>query len=146
MASFDIDSFLLAVMDRHHITSLLNPLRCTLRSILRSLIPELRELIERLLERRSHSIPLEQRYPKNEILFGFGLGRQSIQVHHHREVIAGFRCHDVGPVLPLQHFLSAILDELAEAFDGDGDEDFGFGFRRREVEGYAIEVGDDLVD
>ena len=74
------------------------------------------------------------------------LGRQVLEIHHYREVIAHFRTDNILAIFSFEHLLRAVLQELLVAFDGEGDEDLGFRFRGGEVEGYAVEVGDDLVD
>lgn len=72
--------------------------------------------------------------------------RQVLEIHLHGKVIARLGSYNIGPVLALEDRLCAILDELGEAPHVYGDEDLGFGFGRRDVKGYAVEVGHDLVD
>lgn len=69
-----------------------------------------------------------------------------LQVYEHREVVARLRCHNIRAILALEDSLGAVLDKLREALDLEGNEDLGLAFGSRDMEGYAIEVGDDLVD
>jgi hypothetical protein len=42
--------------------------------------------------------------------------------------------------------LGAVLKEVVVAFDADGDQDLGFCLGRGHVEGYAVEIRDNLID
>jgi hypothetical protein len=68
------------------------------------------------------------------------------EVYEHAEVVSLLWCCDVGSVFPFEHFLRAVLDEFVEAFYVDADLDLGFRVWGGDVEGYVVEVGDDLVD
>jgi hypothetical protein len=72
--------------------------------------------------------------------------REILQVDQYREVIARFGGHNIGSILALQHCLRAILHQFWEAFHGYRNEDLGLHFGSGDVEGYVIEVGNDLVD
>ena len=69
-----------------------------------------------------------------------------LEVYEYAEIVALLGCGDVGSVFSFQHFLCTVLDELIEAFYVDADLDLRFGVRGGDVEGYVVEVGNDLVD
>jgi hypothetical protein len=49
-------------------------------------------------------------------------------------------------ILPLKNLLSAVLNQIRKASYLNGKEDFGLCFGSRNMESYAIEVGDGLVN
>ena len=72
--------------------------------------------------------------------------RQVLQIHQHGEVVARLGGYNVGAILALEDRLGAVLHQFAEAFDLQRDEDLGLALGGGDVEGNAVEVGDDLVD
>ena len=74
------------------------------------------------------------------------LSREALEIDDDGEIVAMLgRAGYVGPILSGEDLFGAVAVQLAEAFYGDGYEDLGLGFGGRDVEGHAIEVGDDLV-
>lgn len=103
-------------------------------------------LRERTFEGCGHGITFEERDPADKIvafgLFGWEFGKIDLD----GEVISLFWGDNVWTVFSLEDVLSAVLEEFVKAFYGDGDEDFRFCFGGGDVEGDAIEIGDDLVN
>ena len=133
-------------MNRPHRTPFLHPLRRGLGGITAHLLGERSVLGESLLKRRGHGVPLHQRDPLDQVLFLFWAGGELVEVDEHAEVVALLGGCDVGAVFPREHFLCAVLHQFGEAFYVDADEDLRFGRWGGDVEGYVVEVGDDLVD
>lgn len=65
MTRFDIDGFLLPIMNRHHLSAFRNAFRSGLPRIFRGLLLQLGEFIESSFEGRGHGVALEKRYPAN---------------------------------------------------------------------------------
>ena len=74
------------------------------------------------------------------------LGWQIFQVNHDGEVVAWFRGRYVVAIFALKDLLGAVLNQVGKASYLDGQLDLGLGFRRRDVECYAVKVGDGLVN
>lgn len=74
------------------------------------------------------------------------LGGEVLQVNHDGEVEARLGCNDVVPVLPLQHLLGAVLDQVLPASYVDREHDLALRLGCRYVEEHAVEVRDRLVD
>ena len=68
------------------------------------------------------------------------------EVDLHAEVVAALWLYDVWAVFPFEHVLCTVFDEFGVAFYCEGDEYLGFGGWGRDVEGYVVEVGHNLVD
>jgi hypothetical protein len=69
-----------------------------------------------------------------------------LQVDHDGEVVAGLGGDHVVAVLPLEDFLSAILNQILVASYLERQDDLRLGFGGRDVEGNAVKVRDCLVD
>jgi hypothetical protein len=69
MTRFDIDGFLLPIVNRHHLSAFRNAFRSGLPRIFRRLLLQLGEFIESSFEGRGHGVALEKRYPANEVIF-----------------------------------------------------------------------------
>ena len=72
--------------------------------------------------------------------------RQVLQIDQHGEVVARLGGYNVGAILALEDRLGAVLHQFAEAFDLQRDEDLGLALGGGDVEGDAVEIGDDLVN
>ena len=71
---------------------------------------------------------------------------QVVEVNLDREVVAGLDWGNVTGILPLEHFLSTITDEILVAANLDGYQDLTLGLGGRDVEDNTVEVGNRLVD
>lgn len=62
---FDVDGFLLPVVNRHHLSAFRNAFRSGLPRKFRGLLLQLGEFIKSSFEWRGHGVALEKRYPAN---------------------------------------------------------------------------------
>lgn len=167
VAGLDIDGFLFAVVDCFDLSTFADSLRRFFGSKFGSLLSQLVVLLVCLLEWGSHGVALQQRKFQGQCVSflyvhvsEYDLAKngtirvsrtfcrwQVFQVNQDREVVSGFHGVNIVTVLALQHLLSSIFDEIWVAPYLKRDEDLRLGFGKgRNVKGYAIEVGDSLVN
>lgn len=146
VAGLDVDSLLFSVVNSLDLSTLPNTLWRLLGRELGCFLSQGVVFLVGLLERRGHSIALQQGNLHDKGIASLLFGGKVLKVDLDGEVITGLGRDNEIAIFAVEDLLSAVANEILEASDLERDEDLGLGFGGRDVEDDAVKVGDSLVD